>query len=735
MKIYCLTSLVSATRIFAILSVLMLMGEAQGAAPLEPISKRLATAQETTTPADAIGEIPDFQRHVTPLLGRLGCNGRACHGSFQGQGGFQLSLFGYDFKKDFAAITEKDSGRVDKKKPASSLLLQKPTLRVEHEGGQRMPRDGWEYQVLKRWIEGGAKPAEAKSATLTRLEVTPHEIIFGKTTEQQSLKIVAHWSDGSSEDVTPISRFRSNDDSIAKIDEHGVITSTDSGDTHVVVFYDSGVVPIPVILPYSQQVKENYPAVPTPTEIDSLVVDKLKKLGVVPSELSSDEDFLRRVSLDLTGTLPAADEIKSFLADTSKDKRDRKIDELLSRPAYADWWATRICDLTGNNPVPLNNVIFPAAEEWFYWVKHRVEQNVPYDQIVSGIVLSQSRTKGQSFVEYCKETAKQYGPNKSRDFADRDNMPHYWARKNFRLPDDRAMGFAYSFMGQQIQCAQCHKHPFDRWTKQDFDEFKPFFARVEFGSNPQAADEAKELLATLDMKIDAKSNLQMVRQKLRPLLLEGQAVPLTEVYVVPPGGKAELKKQASNVTGKKKPVSPQFGRVLGGEKVDLSKVEDPRTIVVDWLKNEPKHYLARAFVNRVWANYFHVGIVHPTDDMNLANPPSNAPLLDYLTEGFVKHNYDMKWLHREICRSQTYQLSWKPNDTNKRDSRNFSHAIPRRMPAEVAYDAVNTATLATPTDALKEIEKRYISLASTLVTSKGNAKGFYAGHIWKARTH
>ena len=276
-------------------------------------------------------ENPDFQKHLIPLMSRLGCNGRACHGSFQGRGGFQLSLFGYDFDGDYKAIHEKDSDRVQLEDIFESLILSKPTDEDGHGGGKRFSEDSWAYNVIRRWLEAGAKRhAEHK---LVRLEVTPKEINFSSLDQQVQLKAIAVWGDGTREDVTPLCRFQSNDEQISTIDKNGLVKSGKQGDSHVVVFYDKAVVPVPIIRPFTEKFGDAYPKTETPTAIDKLVVQKLRKLGITQSQLADDATFLRRVSLDITGTLPSPDEIKTFLANTSPNKRQKKIDELLDSPA------------------------------------------------------------------------------------------------------------------------------------------------------------------------------------------------------------------------------------------------------------------------------------------------------------------------------------------------------------------------------------------------------------------
>src|SRR5580704_4568029 len=779
---------------------------------LDPISRRFAPA--------AVTETPSFQRHVVPLLGKLGCNGRACHGSFQGRGGFRLSLFGYDFKMDHDALMANEDGpRVDVADPDASLILQKPTLRIPHEGGKRYNLGSWEHHVLSQWIQSGARGVKPGDAKLARLEVQPSEIHFSKKGEHVALRAIAHWSDGTSEDVTPLCRYQSNDEQVVKIDAVGLVTSVEAGDSHVVAFYDAGVTPVAVVRPVSDVVGPKYPDVPTPTEIDRLVVQKLRKLGIVPSELSNDSEFLRRVSLDLTGSLPAADEVVAFLADKSPDKRHKKIDELLERPTYVAWWTTRLCDLTGNtdralaNITPVNTKL--ASEEWYDWILKRVRQNVPYDKLVEGIVLASSRRQGETYTEYSNEMTGLYRKTPEGNYADHPGLTHFWARRNIAQPQQKALSFAYTFLGIRIQCAECHKHPFDQWTQDDYKDFTKFFARVRYGTDPSDAAERKTLTDALH--IDVKKIVDIRREYPR-LIAEGKTLPFDELFIAPlrirgplmaqrprplrprpkvaattapkksDGPKAnvaeanrpskpnavqnrnpvqnpkpstagtkpivadtkpsdgqsrpktETKAKAPKTAARKPLLALRPGqkapnvakgnrrplpdlataRLLGAGNVDLTQYDDPRVPLMDWLRSKNNRFFARAFVNRVWANYFNVGIVNPPDDLSLANPPSNAELLDYLASGFVKHNYDMKWLHREIANSRTYQLSWWPNATNRLDQRNFSHAVIRRLPAEVAYDAVRQATSSDKTVAAMRTDCRDRAIGIAGSTRRGS---------------
>jgi len=766
--------------VLATFGLWFLPGQVAGAdEPLPSIHERIQQ------PGNA--EVPDFRQHVVPLLGRLGCNGRACHGSFKGQGGLRLSLFGYDFPLDHKSLTGGEEPRVDLDEVAESLMLQKPTTAIPHEGGQRMKADSWEYELLSRWIASGAKGLAADQPDLVELLVTPREIVFDKAGETVPLKVSAVWADGTTEDVTELTRFRTNNEQVALIDEDGLVTGHDQGDTHVVAFFDNGVVPVPVILPVSDSAGSNYPQLAATTEIDRHVLAKLRKLGIIPSDVAGDAEFLRRVSLDLTGTLPAPSEVEAFLVDSSPDKRRAKIDELLERPAYAAWWATRLCDITGNSEESLRNVTpsrnrNTAVDNWYSWIHKRVAENMPYDELAAGIVLATGRQGNENYTEYSALMSSiSHGESQ---FADRETMPHYWARRNVRQPAEKALSFAHSFLGIRIQCAQCHKHPFDQWTQDDYKQFTNFFSRIQFGITRADKKEQQAMIEELELG-DKKGGI--LRRGLANALDEGKTVPFQEVYVIKPEPEAKPKPKAKskrkanpkkkrkkkptakskkakptkNATNKKntpksnrknaadakqdtqtvtaeKPTAkpkpkakpkkkkkkrrnqrrPPSARILGGEVIRIDKLDDPRVALMDWLRDADNPYFARAFVNRVWAVYFNVGIVEPPDDLSLANPPSNEALLDYLAQAFISHNYDLKWLHREIANSQTYQRGWRPNKTNRLDKHNFSRSVPRRLPAEVALDAIVQATAS---DAA--IEASAVSTKGRAISIPGTGQG------------
>jgi len=655
----------------------------------DPLSVRFTQRAD----GQATQEVPDFQRHIGPLLGRLGCNGRACHGSFQGRGGFQLSLFGYDFAADHDALLDPESGRVDTTDVDESLVLAKPTDADMHEGGKRMDVGSWQHQVLRNWISAGA-PFSEQLQTLDRLEVGPQEIIFHNQDEKNALRVIAHWADGSTEEVTELCRFTTNDGSVAEINEDGLVTSTGNGDTHVVIAYDKAVVPVSIMR--ASTLDMSGIAAPRSSEhpIDQLVMEKLNKLKIVPSDLCTDSDFIRRASIDVTGLLPSPERVKEFIADRSVDKRSRVMEELLAEPGYAAWWATRLSDWTGNNEAQLNN-FFPvrgaASQYWYSWLEKRLADNASYDDIVEGLVDAETRLPSESYSQYCEAMSNACRTGDEEAFAARPGVPQFWARLNFKDPEQRAVGFAYTFLGIRIQCAQCHKHPFDKWSKDDFDQFAVLFSSVQATGNTVSRDsreERDEMMAGLmgDKKLSGGD----LRKKITELVRDGEVVPFPELSVQE-GMRARPDKNAKNK--KRIPQKPLIltGHILG-ENEEVSLATDPRDALMQWLRKPTNPYFAKAIVNRVWSNYFGVGIVDPTDDMNLGNPPSNAPLLEYLSREFVDSGYDLKWLHREILSSDTYQRSSQPNVTNASDKRNFSRHVPRRLPAEVIRDSVYLVT-------------------------------------------
>lgn len=305
------------------------------------------------------------------------------------------------------------------------------------------------------------------------------------------------------------------------------------------------------------------------------------------------------------------------------------------------------------------------------WIYRRLQTNMPYDELIERIMMAVGRSEGQSYDDYYMQVSSYFREDSPADFAGRETMPHYWTRRTLEKSEDKALAFAHSFLGLRLQCAQCHKHPFAPWTQDDFKQFSQFFDSVKFGVTPAADERYGQMAKQVGLNLRGKNGTPISKEVLKHAQ-EGLAIPWRELHISERSSPTNLSLLRSGV-------------------VEIETDADPRDTIMKWMKKPENPWFARAFVNRVWASYFHVGIIDPPVDLNPANPPSNPQLLDWLTDGFVENDFDMKWLHRQIVSSDTYQRSWKPNDTNREDRRNFSRAIPRRIPAEVVYDGLKQA--------------------------------------------
>jgi hypothetical protein len=632
----------------------------------------------------------DFERHVMGVFGRMGCNNGSCHGSFQGRGGLRLSLFGYDAERDYLALTRDLEGRrINRADPEASLLLLKPTGQLLHEGGQRFDKHSSAYRILLDWIRQGAVWNKG-SGTVERLTITPPEYAFVKSGGSGKLLVEATFADGTTEDVTSLCEFRTSDDAVAEVSPGGLVRGLRPGDAAVVVSYRGNVRPVRVLVPVEAPAGFVYPKVPEVNFIDHAVFAKLRRLNMAPSDLCSDNVFLRRVTLDTIGSLPTPEEVRAFLADKRPDKRARKIDELLAHPLHAALWATKFCDITGNNTDTLENPpqYRPRLSQmWYEWFRRRLASNVPYDQIVKGVLCATSRN-GEVPEDYLKTLAAiEAGSDKGdyKAYAERPSLDLFW-RKQQNVPIDQwGQKAAAAFLGVRLECAECHKHPFDRWTQNDYRSFANIFGAVGIGAAPESQKCFKD--ANTERQ---KTNAERLRPpkpgeknvvRLPPLPL------VREVFV---GGKPGALTDADS----KKPLPP---KALGGPEVPFVKGEDPRVALFEWMRSPDNPYFARSFANRVWGHYFGVGIVHPVDDFSLANPPSNEQLLTALAHELTAHCYDLRALERAILNSRTYQLSHVPNATNRLDKINFARSYIRPLMAEVVVDILDDAVGATDT--------------------------------------
>jgi hypothetical protein len=638
---------------------------------------------DVTMPGGVTVKQVDFERHVMGLLGRFGCASGSCHGSFQGKGGLQLSLFGYDPALDYQNLVRAANGRrLDLTNPDRSLLLLKATAQVPHEGKTRFGKDTWAYALLRAWIVQGAQRTPG-SGQVRAVSVKPAEYAFTKAGQTGQLRVEALFANGDREDVTALADFRSNDDAVAEVSNLGSIRSLRPGDTSIVVSYRGSVVPVRVLVPASSLPGFVYPNTKAANYIDREVFSKLRRLNMAPSELSSDGEFLRRVYLDTIGTLPTPDEVRKFLADTDASKREKKIDELLAHPMHAALWATKFCDITGNNTDALENPPQRKpylSQMWHDWFRKRLTANTPYDQIVKGVLTATSR-EGKSAEDLIKQIEgfeECQDKGEKTTYADRDTLDLYWRRQQRVTSEEWGEKTAAAFLGVRLECAQCHKHPFDRWTQADYRAYANIFAPVNFGIEPKDA----KMFRTTNQERQQRSQrrLQELRRK-GVKVTQLPIAPLREVFI---GRAARLLADPQT----NRPLSP---RTLGGPEIKTQTGDDPRQNLWEWMRSPDNPFFARSFANRVWGHYFGVGIVHPVDDFSLANPPSNEKLLDALAADFMKHSYDIRALEKTILMSRTYQLSSTPNETNRFDRINFARAYIRPLLAEVVVDTLNAA--------------------------------------------
>lgn len=560
-----------------------------------------------------------FTNEVMAIFGKAGCNMGACHGNASGKGGFKLSLRGYNPAVDLETITRDGFGRrLNPLVPQASLLLQKPAGLVEHGGGQRFGLNSESYRLLHQWLQEGAKGDNPPR--LEKIEVYPEARILPRPGLTQQLAVRAHFTNGMIRDVTDQAIYELINQGIVEIDGRGLVTSKELGEAPVLVrFLGKKALSRITVIQARPDFAWSNPA--TSNFIDMHVFAKLKAVQVSPSELSSDTEFLRRVSLDALGLPPTPAEIRAFLADQRPDRRSRKIAELLERPEFADQWTLYWLDIMRADETP--GVMYPKGV-WALsrWLRKAIVDNMPYDQFVRAFLTA----RGSQLA----------------------NPPAALSHV-YRQPNEKAEAFAQIFLATRLECAQCHDHPFDKWTQGDYTSLTTFFYKVSRGGDgPNYYAEGQ---IALEPEKDKQVHLRF---------LDG-----SEVNWPPP-----------------ERVAPGKGEGL----------RDRRIALADWMLGPAKQWTARALVNRVWAKLFGRGIVEPVDDFRFSNPPVNEPLLDALADDFIAHGYDFKRLVSTILDSRTYQASSKPNATNAADQTYFSHAMLRRLSAEQLLDALSQAT-------------------------------------------
>lgn len=663
--------------------------------------------------ADAVPADPLFSRHVVPVFSRLGCNAGSCHGAVKGQNGFRLSLFGADPAADHARLLREASGRrLNRFATDDSLLLLKGTGATPHEGGNRMAVGGPEYRIVRNWIAAGAKLDDIDASRVARLAVEP-AIQTAKLGERYRLKVSAAFADGSTEDVTALSTFEAVNKELARTDGTGQVEALGVGDTAIIARFRGEPVVAMAVVPRAGA--EPFPDAKPVNVIDTHVLAKLRRLNIHPAGPCDDATFLRRASLDAAGELPTPDEVRAFLADTGPDKRQKKIEELLARPGYAALWATKFCDILRPAGFDGRHGFTEAAEtrRFYEWLRARVKENTPYDQLAERVLLATS-LDGRAGPEWVKEVRSLLEENAAlrpdlKVYAGRRTLDLYWQRNN-ATGVKGTMQVAHAFLGLRLECAQCHRHPHDVWQQDDLLSFANFFMRVSNPAGGSSAPIAKEADALVKEAKDLREQAKKVGEKAKDKTLTKDDVTKLNAEVKALTDKATALEAAgkrlkgTEVHGLGKPTVASMTSTLGTQKSDTFRLlgakqsvtvgaeQDPREVVVAWLRQPDNPFFAKAMVNRVWAHYFGRGIIDPPDHLSPLNPPSHPELLDALAKGFIESQYDLKWLHRTILASRTYQQSVATNATNRTDATNYASAYLRRLPAEVLVDAVNHAT-------------------------------------------
>ena len=564
-------------------------------------------------------DVPSFDLDVMPILSKAGCNGGGCHGALAGKAGFRLSLFGYDPKSDYLAITRDARGRrVDLADPGSSLLLTKPTTALAHKGGKRLDVGSDDYKLLAAWIEAGCPGPRANEKKLLGIDLAPTESTAapGQTV---AVTVTARYDDGSTRDVTRWARFTSADETVATVDPAGRVSVVGHGAGAVTAWFSSQIAVANVLAPFPQAVSAaDYASAPRANFIDELNLAQLEQLHLKPSPPCDEATFLRRAFLDTIGRLPSPEEVRGHLADRSPRRKERLVGLLLARPEFVDYWTYKWSDILLVSGAKLRP---KAVEAYSQWIRDRVAENAPWDRFVRAIVTSRGSSVENGATNF---------------FAVHQD------------PETLAENTAQAFLSLSINCAKCHNHPLEKWTNDQYYAFANLFARVRakgWGGSPFAGDGVRTII------VESRGDL------LQPK------------------------------TGRPRPPAP-----LDGEPLPMDDVADRREALARWLTAPENPYFTRAIVNRVWANFFGVGLVEPVDDLRATNPASDEKLLAALCDFTREQGYDLKSLMRLILLSETYARSSVPLPENKDDRRWFARAYPKRLMAEVLSDAIADVT-------------------------------------------
>jgi hypothetical protein len=557
-----------------------------------------------------------FRNDVMAVLAKAGCNAGTCHGNKNGKGGFKLSLRGQDPDQDWLTLARDLQGRrINPIDPGQSLILLKPTTQIAHEGGQRFNISSDEYETLRRWIAEGNRDDVASAPTLERITVAPTERVLTAPENSVQLQVRAYFSDGSERDVTRIAVYDTSNGT-AKVDPGGLVQRIEWGEVTVLVRFLQAQQPVRLaFIPARAQFAWADP--PANNYIDDYVFAKLRRLRLNPSRLCSDTVFLRRAYLDTVGLLPTAEQARTFAIDPRPDKRSSLVENLLQRPEFADNWALKWADLLRNEAHSLDQ---KGVHNFHRWIRESIAQNKPLDVFARELITARGST-------YSSPAANYYRPN--------------------RDPVSRARAAAQVFLGTRLQCAECHNHPFDRWTQDDYYDWAGLFAQIKYKvlqNDREISSDQHEWNGEQVVFISKKGTLQNPRtgQSARPRFL--------------------------------------------GETAALNEGGDYLLALGRWATSPQNPFFGRTQANRIWFHLMGRGLVDPVDDFRATNPPSHPELIEALAEDFARHRFDLRYLIGTIMSSRAYQLDSEPDETNNGDELNYSHALVRRLSAEQLLD-------------------------------------------------
>ena len=552
----------------------------------------------------------DFENDLIPVFTKFGCNAGACHGAAAGRGEFKLSLFGGNPQADYKAIVRQLAGRrINLMHPEESLVILKPTAQTNHGGGHVLDENGEGARLLRNWIQQGAQYETLRR--LERVEISPQKQVITNLENPIQLQAKAYFSDSTTEDVTRWTVFTPEDTSAVEIDASTAVAKLHRRGRHIILArYLTEVVPIEFIVPLNEApIQHTYDKGEThtvpesaDTSIDGEIIKLLSTLRLPVSPTVDDATFLRRVTLDLTGRLPMPDAVTAFLTDQDAKKRETLVDTLLQSDEFNEYWTLQLAKLLRIGAQERNT---QGAFVYHQWLSEQIREGVGYDQMARSVILA----TGDSH---------EVGPANFYRTVDG--------------PREQAEFMSELFMGARLRCANCHNHPLDKWTQDDYHGLAAIFAKIES-----------------DQIVKVKPSGEVIH-------------PATREKAIPR---------------------------IPGDRFLPADFADGRVELVDWLTDQDNPYFAKAIVNRLWKAMMGRGLVEPVDDFRSTNPATHPELLTALADDFVVHGYNLRRTLKRIVLSAAYARSSNALPQNRSDDRFYSHALQKRLEPEVLADAIS----------------------------------------------